>query len=452
MVGTSLSRWTPLHFTVALMAFLAAQGIMIAGYAYPATPASAPITLATVHLLTIGWLTVLILGALHQFVPMVTARPAANGSMALMPLIGLGAGLVGMITGFLTLDGSLPAALVVGLPAGGSLVLLAVTLAAAGLARPLWQTRPILLPARFVLAGLGFLLATGCLGVVFAAILACPTVFPWGRVLAAGLGAHIGGGLVGWFTLTALGVSYRLLGMFMLAPDDRGRLGDAAFLLTTGGLSIAWLAGLGRLLDAPPLETLMTAGEATAALGVVLYLADMVRLYRARRRRALELHSVTAAASLGALAVALTLLAASRISGRLEDLAGPGLYLLVFGWLSGLALGQLYKLVPFLTWLQRYSGLLGKTAVPSIAELVNERRAAPWFALYFAAVAIGTACGLLAWPTLWRLAVAAHLLATLGIARELWRARIWMPVQPAASRTAGGGWQSNPHTRQGVLS
>lgn len=441
-----------LHFAIALAAFVTAQAVVVVGWCYPAAPVGAPATLAVVHLLTIGWLTILILGALHQFVPMVTARAAAGDMAALLPLIGVTAGLAGMVTGFMSLDGTLPANSVVALPVGGLLVLLSVTVAAVTLAQPLWQTRPITLPARFVLAGLGFLIATAGLGLTFAAILACPTVFPWGQLLAAGLRAHVAGGLVGWFTLTALGVSYRLLGMFMLTPDDRGRLGHTAFLLTACGLAIAWLASLAQMLDTPALHTLMAMGEAIAAVGVALYLGDMVRLYRTRRRRALELHSVAAAASLGALAAAIVLLVVADLASSFDDVTGPALYLLVFGWLSGLALGQLYKLVPFLTWLQRYSSQLGKAPVPNVEELVNEGRAAPWFVLYFGAVATGTTCGLLGWPIFWRLAVAAHLLATIGIVRELWRAWHWAPLQAATSCGASVGWHRNPQTQQGVSS
>lgn len=448
MIGTSLSRWTLPHFAVALVFLLSAQGVIAAGWAYPAAPVGAPGTLAVVHLLTIGWLTVLILGALLQFVPMVTARPASNGMVALLPLIGICTGLAGMVAGFLSLDSTLPAFLVVGLPAGGLLVLVATTMAAAPLAAALWHVRPMPLPIRFVLAGLGFLLATAGLGVVLGAIFACPTVFPWGRVFAGGLRVHITGGLLGWFTLTALGVSYRLLAMFMLAPDDRGRLGDVAFLLTAGGLALAWFAGLGRMLDLPLLDWLMQAGEAAAGLGVAVFLADMLRLYRARRRPALELHGIAAAVSFGALGVAILLLASLRVTGRLEDLAGPVLYLLLFGWLSGLGLGQLYKLIPFLTWLHRFGPLLGKAPVPRIEDMVNERRAAPWFALYFVAIAAGTVFGLLGWPSFWRVAIAAHLLATVGIALELWRAWNWQPHNAAASRAPAPTWPSNRHRQQ----
>ena len=120
MTGTSLSRWTMLHFAVALAAFVAAQAAAIViGWTYPAAPVSAPATLAVVHLLTLGWLTILILGALRQFVPMVTAHPAASDMAALLPLIGVTVGLSGMVTGFMSLDGTLPPYGAVGLPVSG---------------------------------------------------------------------------------------------------------------------------------------------------------------------------------------------------------------------------------------------------------------------------------------------------------------------------------------------
>lgn len=431
MVARTLSRWTIPYFTGAIAAFLIAQAAIVAGLAYPALPVTAPASLAVMHLLTIGWLTVLILGALQQFVPMVTGDCAQTGLMAVLPLGAIIVGLAGMVAGFLSLAGALPAATRAALPAGGLLVLFGMTVAAATLAWPLWKKRPKELPARFILAGLGFLLATGSLGVLMAAILALSETFPWAQILGIALGIHAAGGLIGWCTLTAIGASYRLIAMFISAPDGNDRLGRAAFVVTAGGLTIMWLAGL-ALIDVPALRLLaVTASAAILALGLLLYLVDMARLYRTRRR-ALELHSWGAVASLAALGLGIALLALSALGvapGRPGDTTMAAIYLLVFGWLSGLALSQLYKLVPFLTWLREYGHLLGKASVPSVDHLTNPSRAAPWFALYFAAVTLGTGCGLLAWPVLWRLAVAMHLLATLGIVRELWCSSRWGSMQ-----------------------
>lgn len=443
MTATTLSRWTTLHFAVALVAFIIAQAAILAGWAYPTVPAENPTSLAVLHLLTIGWLTVLILGALQQFVPMVSGHPAKNGSVALLPLGAIIFGLAGMVAGFLSLAGVFTAAVLPALPAGGLLVMLGIASAATSLAWPLCDMHPMALPARFVLAGLVFLLATAGLGVCLAAVLAFPAVFSWGRILGAGVGSHAAGGLIGWCTLTAMGVSYRLIAMFISAPDSNGRLGHSALVATAGGLAVAWLAGVG-LTDLPTWQTTTTnVGAASAIVGVMLYLADMVQLFRARRRRTLELHSASAIASLAALAFGAALLAGSRFGAVPGDAIEPAACLLVFGWLSGLGLAQLYKLVPFLTWLRRYGPLLGKASVPGIDALTNERRAGPWFVLYFAAVAFGTGCGLLAWPMLWRMAVAMHFLATLGIARELRRVSRWPSARvPVAGQAIFGESQA----------
>ena len=323
--------------------------------------------------------------------------------------------------GFLALNGDLPPGFVAALPVGGGAVVCGFLLVGAVVARALFLGRPLALPGRFVAAGLCFLLLTVSLGLCFALAFAWPDIFPWGGMLARGLDLHVASGLVGWFTLTAMGVSYRLLSMFMLAPEEDGRIGAHVLHLATAGLALLWLDGF--LGDLPFIGFLWDGGMFLLVAAAVLYLVDMARMYRARRRPVLELNSKVGAAALVALAASVIGLAALALTGRLAALVGPLCYLLVFGWLSGLALGQLYKVIPFLTWLERYGPRLGKATVPRVQDLVKERRAAGWFILYFLAVAAGTISGAFGLISLWRAAICLHLVASGFIARELWRAR-----------------------------
>jgi hypothetical protein len=62
---------------------------MVAGNTFPVTPLLGPTTIAMVHLVTIGWLTVLMLGALHQFIPVITAKGTVAGRSALVSLVAI---------------------------------------------------------------------------------------------------------------------------------------------------------------------------------------------------------------------------------------------------------------------------------------------------------------------------------------------------------------------------
>jgi hypothetical protein len=437
MIGAGVSRWTMTHFGCAVAAFLLAEALLLAGYADPLAGLRAPSTLVAVHLVTIGWLSLLMLGALYQFVPVITTTPLYSQRLPLFSLIAIVAGLAAMLAGFLALGGAAPAHIAC-LPAGGSLVLAGFTLAAVNIGVTLWRARPLPLAAMFVAAGLCFLLLTGLagLGFAFAFALSDPPDFLV-ALMDGGLALHIAAGLGGWFTLTAMGVSYRLLSMFMLAPDEPRRISYAALILAVTGLAVLVGGGLANIEAglAAPLESL---GTLLAVAGAALYLADITHLYRARKRRHLELNSIAAAGALGLFGLAVAAGAAAAVSGTLERFAGTLGYLFLFGWLSGLGLSQLYKIVPFLTWLEVFGSKLGKGPVPRVQDLVNERRAMPWFILYFAAVAL--AAGALAFgnAALWRMAAAMQLTATALVALELWRARRPDPdAMPAPVRPGG---------------
>ncbi len=430
MMGARLSRWTPAYFAVAVLALLGAEALVAGGFAYPAAPLLAPWSLVAVHLVTIGWLSVLMLGALHQFLPVIAARPLASDCLAFVSLILITIGLAAMLLGFLALDGS--AAAIVFLPLGGSAVLLGFLAAIANLGWTLRGAAALPLPARFVAAALVFLVLTALLGIGFGCAVAAASVPEWISLLfERGLRLHLLAGIGGWFALTAVGVSYKLLPMFMLADEERGRVGTGVLLLMAGGIAVAWTGGIVAVLSDSRWSPVISIGEDAAGAGAVLYLWDMVRLYRGRQRRALELNAVTAAVSLAFLGVAVGGLIVARVADGGEDWVPPLLLLMLLGWLSLLGLGQLYKIVPFLTWLERYAPRLGRGPVPRVQDLVNEKRARPWFAAFGLGSLIVAAAAMAASPTVARMGAAILFLSTLAIAWELITARRASPA-PAA--------------------
>lgn len=418
-----LSRWTPLIFAVALANLLVAEVLFLSGVAWPTASLFAGPSLVMVHLTTIGWLTLLMFGALFQFVPVITQQHLLRQDLSLAALVLIELGLLAMIAGFLLLGSGAAAAV---LPVGGAVVLAGAVVGVVNLAVPLARKHPLPISGWFIIAGFCFLGVTVLLGISYGIALSVPAFAPFtAKFFGAGIEYHLFAGLGGWFTLTAIGVSYELLPMFMLAPHKRGALGTAVLAVVLAGFVVTIGAGTAQGFAAPGgrvvLVALEWAGRALVAAGVVLYLIDVVRLYRSRKRAHIELHNQVAIGAFVALGLALLLGIAVTVGGAPRGVPAFVLFVML-GWLSGLAMTQLYKIIPFLAWLNRYGNMMGKGRVPRVQDLVNEKKALPIFIAWFAAVLV-TVAGVLAERVLVaRLADAALFIATLLLVREYWRA------------------------------
>jgi len=431
MIGVSLSRWTMSYFTIALVALLGAEMLMVAGFGFPSQPIVAPQTLVLVHLIAIGWLSLLISGALLQFVPVLVAKSLAYSELPIVALAFLVAGLAGLLVGFLALAGfsvgSIP-----WLPLGAICLTVGFVLNIWNLGRTLWSARPIGLPAHFVAAGLLSLVGVITLGTIFSFALGGWTTNPvLMRLTAQGIPLHAALGLGGWLTFTAMGVTYRLLAMFMLSPEAEHRTSQIALVAGAAAILVVLIGGpvclliLGQGLTHPLLVALVLA-----IVSLSLYGHDIVRLYRTRKRRKIELNARMAAWALGSLGLGSLLLLVLTALGEIDRFVGAIVFLFAFGWLTGLGLAKLYKIVAFLTWLECYGELLGRRPTPRVQDLVDERRAKLWFWLYFASVGAASIAAFLGAPLAFRVAAFGMLVATVKICVELVSARTLRLVPP----------------------
>jgi hypothetical protein len=229
-----------------------------------------------------------------------------------------------------------------------------------------------------------------------------------------------------------MGVSYRLLAMFLLAPELAGRRTRAVFWLGTCAIAATILCGLLLLLRGDAVWPALAIGGAFSIVALTLYGADIVHLYRARKRRIIELNSRMAAFALAALAGSVALAIGLVALGRLSEQVGALIFLVAFGWLTGLGLAKLYKIVAFLTWLECYGPVLGKAATPRVQDLVVEGRARKWFMLYHVAVWCGTVALLASYTLAFRLAAGVMMVATLAIVSQLVRTRALSDVTAEA--------------------
>ena len=423
MIGVSLSRWTMSYFAAAIVALIMAQGLMAAGYGFPHVPVESPRTLVVVHLVAIGWLSLLMCGALFQFVPVLIARPLSSDLVPLPALLCLLCGLVALLLGFLWLDGQIETALPF-FPVASILLGSGFALVLWNLVRTLVTGRPLPIPARFVSVALASIALTAALGIVFAlvrgGVLSDPHLV---ELTGAGIPIHAIAGLGGWLTFSAMGVSYRLLAMFMLAPELDRHGSRAALHLGTCALALAIFGGVIAVWVGWNLDAVLLAAGAPGLGALAFYGRDMLHLYRARKRRVIELNARMAVLAFASLGLAVLLAVLLLVLGALQRHAAAIVFLVAFGWLSGLGLAKLYKIVPFVTWLECYGPVLGKKPTPRVQDLVVEKRAKKWFLLYFLSVWLGTAVLVWGHPQAFQITAVAMLVATIGIVVQLVRAR-----------------------------
>ncbi|MCC7039055.1 MAG: hypothetical protein IT516_01945 [Burkholderiales bacterium] len=437
MIGATLSRWTLSYFASAVAFLLAAEALMVLGFGYPGSALRSPETLVLVHCVAIGWLSLLMCGALFQFVPVLVAKPIHSNTLPLPALLLILTGLGALIAGFLQLAGYLPP--------NASVFMAASVLLGAGFLLVLWNLGrtlaaawPLNLPARFVTIGLASVAATVTFGVLFTLGFAGEAQGPFLLELRArGLPLHFIAGLGGWLTFTAIGVSHRLLAMFMLSPELEGASTRWTFYLGTLALAIVVIGGVVAIAVGGRLDVVLLGAGLVGLACLALYARDVVQLYRKRVRPVIELNSRMAGVALGQLAAAALLTSAAAALGVVDRFGGALVFLVAFGWLSGLGLAKLYKIIAFVTWLECYGPVLGKTPTPRVQDLVVEPRARRWFWLYFAAVDAATLCLALEATLIFRVAAAAMLLATAAIALEFIRTRRLSNVKAALRLPTG---------------
>ncbi len=326
------------------LAFLssAAIGLVACGVAWvwvrgaAASDPTADPVVAAAHLGMLATLSMGVLGALHQFTPVVSQRPLRSIRLAratfaswlaaawMLPL-GIGFEQEGVVE------------------AGGGLAALAIALLVVNLSSPLAARGRGAPLAGLRLAVAGFVV-TACFGVLYVADRRGNWFDLSGHVVLA----HAIVGLFAWLGLAYVAVAEKLWPMFFLAHvPGRRRAGWVAVCGVPGGVA---LLSPGLLLGQPVLGWL---GAAVLAVGLAGHLTSLVSHVGHRRRRA-DLHLLFVATSaLWLLAGAGLALAAGLV---VPDRHHLGVALVAAavaafgGWLLETLVGHVHKVVPFIVW------------------------------------------------------------------------------------------------------
>ncbi len=406
--------------TAASAFVLASLGIVViapalAGHYYQ------PRVLALTHTVTLGWITLAILGATYQLLPLVLGRPLASERVARWQLVLLAGGIFGMVSHFWIGQWS-------GLAWAGGLVAVGVAMHVANVVATLRGLARWAFTARLVAGALVGLSATTAFGL---ALGIDKLLHVLGGDAFGNLHAHVHLGLLGWVLPTILGVAARVYPMFLSAREPGGWPGT----LQIGGLALgapSVVAGL-----ATGTRALVALGAVAVGAAIAGHLVWMWTIVRASRRGTLD-WPLTFALTGTAFLVPATVMG---VALALDWLAGPRLALVyavlaLGGWVSLTIVGMMLKIVPFLVWFRTYGPMLGRASVPTLANISSPATERLAYALLVPGVvllAIGVGLGEV---TVIRFAGALMFAGALGFAAAI--ARVVLHLRAARSLTASG--------------
>jgi hypothetical protein len=189
------------------------------------------------------------------------------------------------------------------------------------------------------------------------------------RVLAT----HLHVAIVGWALVMIVGVSHRLLPMFLLAHGADARWTPRALALIAAGVP---LFAMGINLQAPAVTWI---GVAMLELGLACFVCQAQAFFRARVRKRVDIGMRYAAAGV-AFMIAAALLGPVVLWRGVQVMSGRlAIVYVLAGLVAGVILfvcGFFYKIVPLLAWTARFGGRGSGTAAPTVAQLFSARVAA----------------------------------------------------------------------------
>ncbi len=354
------------HYVYSAIAFLAAAILMYFSADNLSTSFIGPKILGLAHIVVLGWITMVIFGALYQLIPVVMEVKLHNENSTYFSFGMLGIGTIILVTGFWQTYTSPTTFNII----GGSMIVLAIIAFVINVLLTARKSTVKTTQNNFIIASVFWLLFTVLLGIFillnnkFGFISISPIEL---------LKTHAAAGIIGWFMMLVIGVASTLLPMFFIVHNLNKKFINASFYFTNGGLIaliISLLFGIS--------EWVNMAATISIIIGIFLFARYNYDAYARRLRKKLDVGMKLSVASF-------ILLAISIISGILMMVSVYFMpqfivslsiifgFSLLMGFLTSLILGQMYKTLPFIVWLAKYQDKVGKFKTPLPADLYSEK-------------------------------------------------------------------------------
>ncbi len=189
-------------------------------------------------------------------------------------------------------------------------------------------------------------------------------------------------GLIGWFLLLIIGVGSTLIPMFLVSHELNDKKLKYAFYFINSGLialSINWF-----FIHQNSIDILFWF---SIVIGILFFISFVYDSYKKRMRKKLDIGMKPTMLSMISVFLPIVLSLVITLGfgidqiliNRVITLYG---FSIIFGFITTLILGQTYKTLPFVIWLDKYTNLVGKTKTPMPRELYSEKIANINFYIY----------------------------------------------------------------------
>ncbi len=321
-----------------------------------------PKLLAIVHLMALGWGTMIILGASHQLIPVIIESSLYSNKLGYATFILLALGIPLLVFDFYEFKMSLFAKW------GGRLIILSVITYLVNIYKSIKNSNKENVHAVFIFTATMWLLVTVSVGLM----LVYNFTFNFFNIKSVdflSLHAHVG--IVGWFLLLIVGVGSRLIPMFLISKYSNPKSLWSIFYLINFGLLLFILFFIFY-----PVKVIFLLPFILLIAAIALFASYCIKAYKLRIRKKLDEQMKLSMLSILFLIlpiILLTIIMSIIIIFSKENISLIILYgfIIFFGWITSIILGMTFKTLPFIIWNKVYhnKSLIQKS--PSPKELFS---------------------------------------------------------------------------------
>lgn len=322
-----------------------------------------PVLLMLTHLASLGWISMMIFGALYQLLPVIFQNKIYSENLARLTFVLFSSGVVILCTSFYFFSSG------VYMQIGATLLVFAIALFSCNVLLTSKKSTEKKIEGDLIMSSSLWLLLTAVFGLLMVVNFTFPFL-PSNHLHFLKLHAHFG--MAGWFILLIMGVASKLLPMFMLSGKLTTKPLHYAYYLVNTAL-------LGFLLNGIfwPEIKLFALFFIIGGSGILCF---VYFLYTAYKKRARKLNDQGVSQSLYAIPFLLIPVAIgvflnfdfAFLKGYSINLNIMYVVSLLFGFITLLILGQTFKTLPFIIWLHVYSKDAGKSKIPMPKNLYSE--------------------------------------------------------------------------------